>query len=113
MPPKGLCVGEQVEGGLGTHPCAGVNMIEVYLQLDTEEKLLGEINGLWGLRLKTGGCRGPGILGFLCCHLFCRSQNQALVSEDACLSLQALLCAGPAQPVSVRQPYRTSSNCWL
>lgn len=60
MPPKGLCVGEQVEGGLDTHPCAGVNMIEVYLQLDTEEKLLGGINGLRGLRLKTGGCRGPG-----------------------------------------------------
>lgn len=40
-PPK-ACGGEQVEGGLGIHPSAGVNMIRVYLQPNTEGKLLGK-----------------------------------------------------------------------
>lgn len=47
MPP--YVWGEQVEGGLGTHPSAGANMIRGNLQLDTEGKLLEEINGPLGL----------------------------------------------------------------
>lgn len=59
--PESPCVwGEQVEGGLGTHSSAGANMIRVYLQPDTEGKLLGEVNG--PLELATQGWRlqGPG-----------------------------------------------------
>lgn len=57
MPP--YVWGEQVEGGLGTHPSAGANMIRGNLQLDTEGKLLEEINGPLGLATQGWRLQGP------------------------------------------------------
>lgn len=83
-----------MEGGLGTHPSAGANMIRGNLQLDTEGKLLEEINGPLGLATQGWRLQGPRVSKVVCASIYSaalRTRPSSLKMRVCPLRLSSML----------------------